>query len=332
MARDESFDVVIIGGGPNGMTTAAYLAKCGLSVCVLEERTESGGACETVEPLPGVRIYPHAMLMYASAAPGFEQLELHKYGFRMEWDPVHTLEGGSDLACTDGWRPISETDKMGWAKLAGMLGQPPFTKELMRAAFYCPPHPADMEVTDEELADYDSLGARGVRLNLDNKGGMPIGLDDVATLASRIRELGWHLEFLFAGEDLSDLVPLLVSLPVPISIGHSGYMPAGEGVSFPPFRQLLELVGEGNTWVKLSGPNRLRVGDLPPWPEITPLAHALIEAGPDRMLWASDWPHPNKYGAMPNDADLIEQLDLWAPDEVMRHRILVENPASLYGF
>jgi len=190
----------------------------------------------------------------------------------------------------------------------------------------------DMEVTDEELADYDRRGARGVRLNLDNKGGMPIGLDDVATLAGRIRELGWHLEFLFAGEDLSDLIPLLVSLPVPISIGHFGYMPAGEGVGLPPFRQLLELVGEGNTWVKLSGPNRLRVGDLPPWPEIPPLAHALIEAGPDRMLWASDWPHPNKYGAMPNDADLIEQLDLWAPDEVMRHRILVENPASLYGF
>ena len=143
MARDEHFDIVVIGGGPNGMTTAAYLAKCGLSVCVLEERTESGGACESVEPLPGVRIYPHAMLMYASAAPGFEQLELHKFGFRMEWDPVHTLEAGSDLACTDGWRPIGDGDKMGWAKLAGMLGQPPYTKELMRSAFYCPPHPSE---------------------------------------------------------------------------------------------------------------------------------------------------------------------------------------------
>ena len=92
MAKDERFDVVIIGGGPNGMTTAAYLAKSGLSVCVLEERTESGGACETVEPLPGVRMYPHAMLMYASPAPGFDQLELHKFGFRMEWDPTTSME------------------------------------------------------------------------------------------------------------------------------------------------------------------------------------------------------------------------------------------------
>ena len=142
MGKDERFDVVVIGGGPNGMTTAAYLAKCGLSVCVLEERTECGGACETVEPIPGVRIHPHAMLMYASAAPGFDQLELHKYGFRMEWDPMDLLEANQGgLACTDGWRPVTLKDQMGWAKLGGMLGQPPYTKELMRAAFWCPPHP-----------------------------------------------------------------------------------------------------------------------------------------------------------------------------------------------
>ena len=69
------------------MTIAAYLAKCRLRVCVLEDRTEAGGACETAEPLAGARIYPHAQLMYAAPAPGFEQLKLHKYGFRMSWDP-----------------------------------------------------------------------------------------------------------------------------------------------------------------------------------------------------------------------------------------------------
>jgi phytoene dehydrogenase-like protein len=152
MSKDERFDVVIVGAGPNGMTTAAYLARCGLSVCVLEERTECGGACETQEPIPGVRIYPHAMLMYASPAPGFEQLELHKYGFRMEWnDIIIANESFASLACTDGWRPISDTDKLGWAKLGGLLGSPPFTRELMRATFWCPPHPADVEVTDDNV-------------------------------------------------------------------------------------------------------------------------------------------------------------------------------------
>ncbi len=187
-------------------------------------------------------------------------------------------------------------------------------------------------ISDEELSDLHDRGARGIRLNLDNVGGMPVELDEVPGLAKRVAALGWHVEFLFAGADLPGLLPLLRSLDAPISIGHFGYMPAAEGTGYPPFQDLVSLVREGNTWVKLSGPNRLGVGDLPPWPDVVPLAHALIEANPDRMLWATDWPHPNKFVAQPNDADLLEQLALWAPDEEMRRRILVDNPARLYGF
>lgn len=190
----------------------------------------------------------------------------------------------------------------------------------------------DLSVGGDELADLDRQGVRGLRLNLDNVGGMPIELSDVPILAHRIEDLGWHLEFLFAGKDLPDLVPLLRTLPVPVSIGHFGYMPATEGVDYPPFRALVDLVREGNTWLKLSAPNRLGVGDLPPWNEVIPLAQTLIEARPDRMLWASDWPHPNKFTEQPNDADLIEQLELWVPDPDLRRRILVENPVALYRF
>jgi predicted TIM-barrel fold metal-dependent hydrolase len=188
------------------------------------------------------------------------------------------------------------------------------------------------EVTDEQLEGLHSRGARGIRLNLDNVGGMPMELDQVPALVKRIAALAWHVEFLFAGAELPDLLPLLRSLDAPVSIGHFGYMPALAGVDYPPFRALLDLVREGNTWVKLSGPNRLGLGDLPPWPEVTPMAQALIDANPDRMLWATDWPHPNKFGEQPNDADLLEQLQLWAPDEEMRRRILVDNPSALYGF
>ncbi len=150
--KDERFDIVIIGGGPNGMTTAAYLAKCGMSVCVLEERTECGGACETQEPIPGVRIYPHAWLMYASPAPGFDQLELWKYGFRMSWDPTDiTTPGATMLACKDGWRPITDKDMVGWGMLGGLFGTPPYTKELLRATFWSPPHPPEVEITDDNV-------------------------------------------------------------------------------------------------------------------------------------------------------------------------------------
>jgi 2-pyrone-4,6-dicarboxylate lactonase len=190
----------------------------------------------------------------------------------------------------------------------------------------------DLSLSDGDLAELDRRGVRGVRLSLDNVGGMPVELDEIPTLAARIAELDWHIEFLFAGQDFPELLPMLRSVKVPISIGHFGYMPAAEGVSYPPFQALVDLIREGNTWMKLSGPNRLGVGDLPPWDEVVPLAHALIEANPARMLWATDWPHPNKFGDMPNDADLLEQLALWAPDLALRNRILVDNPATLYRF
>mgnify|MGYP000045958035 CR=1 FL=1 len=121
---EKAYDFVIVGAGPNGVALASYLGKCGASVCVLEERTECGGACETQEPIPGVRIYPHAMLMYASPAPGFEQLELHKYGFRMNWDPSDpSTPANTALTCTDGFRPTTQKDMEGWAKLAGMFNE-----------------------------------------------------------------------------------------------------------------------------------------------------------------------------------------------------------------
>jgi len=190
----------------------------------------------------------------------------------------------------------------------------------------------DGQVTDQELADLHARGARGIRLNLDNVGGMPVELDQVPSLAKRIGAMGWHVEFLFAGHELPGLLPLLRSLDAPVSIGHFGYMPATEGVDFPAFQALLDLVRDDNTWVKLSAPNRLGVGDLPPWPEVVPMARALIEANPGRMLWATDWPHPNKFTDQPNDADLLEQLELWAPEEDLRRQILVGNASALYGF
>jgi len=153
MSASEHYDIVIVGGGHNGTTTAAYLSKCGLSVCVLEERNEMGGLCETAEPMAGTRIYPHTMLMYASPSPGFEQLELWKYGFRMTWSPIDlittkTLYG---MATTQGPVGLSPKDMMGYMKLSGMVGNPPFVRDLMRAAFWCPPHPPEVEVNADTI-------------------------------------------------------------------------------------------------------------------------------------------------------------------------------------
>ncbi len=189
-----------------------------------------------------------------------------------------------------------------------------------------------MDATDSHLGELDELGVRGIRLNLADKGGMPIEFGQIGRLADRIKGLGWHLEFLFRSEDLGELAPTLRGLPAPVSIAHFGYVAADAGLASPPFQTLLELSRLGHVWIKLSAPYRLGDGDLPPWDNVVALAHALVEASPQRVVWATDWPHPNKFGPIPNDADLAEQVTRWLPDESVMRRVLIDNPEELYGF
>jgi predicted TIM-barrel fold metal-dependent hydrolase len=188
------------------------------------------------------------------------------------------------------------------------------------------------DVTDEELVALDARGTRAIRLNTDNKGGMPVAMDEVPELSRRLVDLGWHIEWLFPGSHILDLMPTFRAIAVPMSIGHFAYQPATAGVAAPGFQALLELLREGNTWLKISGANRVSETDLPPYDDVAPMAHAAIEAAPDRIMWGTDWPHPNKYEVNPNDGDLFDGFAEWVPDEDMRRRILVDNPAKLYRF
>jgi len=190
----------------------------------------------------------------------------------------------------------------------------------------------DMSPTERELAALDAAGVRGVRLNTDNKGGMPIAFDDIPELSARIRPFRWHLEFLFPGRDILELMPVFTSITVPMSIAHFAYQPASDGVKAPGFTALVELAKRGNTWIKISGANRVSRGDLPPYDDVKPMAQALIAAAPERIMWGTDWPHPNKYVANPNDGDLVDAFGDWVTDEAMRRRIMVDTPAAFYRF
>ena len=101
-------------------------------------------------------------------------------------------------------------------------------------------------------------------------------------------------------------MPVFKKIKVPMSIGHFAYQPAKAGVKAPGFQALLGLMRDGNTWMKISGANRVSATDLPPYDDVTPMAHALIEAAPERIMWGTDWPHPNKYVVNPNDGDLVD--------------------------
>ena len=185
------------------------------------------------------------------------------------------------------------------------------------------------EVTDRELEAMHAGGVRGLRINISFPGG-GLSFDAMEVLARRIAPLGWHMQFLFDGRDLPELLPRMRKLPCPGVIDHMGHMPASLGLKHPAFLAMRELTKEHGWWVKLSGAYRL-CDDYDGFKVCTPLAQALIEAAPERMIWGSDWPHV-AMARMPDTGALRNLLKDWAPEEAMRDRILVDNPARLYDF
>ena len=191
----------------------------------------------------------------------------------------------------------------------------------------------DSSIEDSELRRMHEGGARGIRVNLVDKGGMPFtSFDELREVARRIDPLGWHVEFLVHVDQTPEFLELARSLPTDIVVGHLGYMRTERGLDSPGYQQFLDLVAEGRCWVKLTGPYRITGTNLPPYSDVAPFARALIGRRPDRMLWGSDWPHVMCKVPMPNDGDLLDILGDWVPDERTREAILVHNPARLYGF
>ncbi len=189
-----------------------------------------------------------------------------------------------------------------------------------------------MDTSENFLQELHGQGIRGVRLNLDNKGGMPLELKEISKLEDKIKSLGWHLEYLFPGKDIVELEPVLSNASVPISIGHFAYQPATAGINSDGFKTLLKLVKDGNTWIKISGANRVSETDLPPYDDVLPMARALVEANSDNVMWGTDWPHPNKYEVNPNDGDLVNWFGEWITDDSMRKQIMVTNSELFYDF
>ncbi|MDA0991464.1 MAG: amidohydrolase family protein [Verrucomicrobia bacterium] len=187
----------------------------------------------------------------------------------------------------------------------------------------------DATVDDKELVRLNDGGIRGLRLNVLFGGG--VGMDALEPLAERIAAMGWHIQLMLNAGDLVELAPRLRRLPVPAVVDHMGHMNVAHGIDHPGFQTLINLVRDGVCWIKLSGNYRISA-EGPPYSDVIPFARALIEAGPERMVWGTDWPHPALNDFMPNDGDLLDALDEYAPDPDLKRAILVDNPAQLYGF
>ena len=189
----------------------------------------------------------------------------------------------------------------------------------------------DETFTDEDFRDLNDGGVRGVRMSFARHLAGPPDFTKVRRTADMIRPMGWHLVLYLEAEDVVENASELEALGVPIVIDHMARVKPADGVEQEAFQLLLGFVRDQGFWVKVSGAERLSMTGAP-FHDLVPFAQALIDAAPDRILWGTDWPHPNIEGVMPNDGDLVDLLGLYAPDAEMRRRILVDNPARLYGF
>ena len=188
----------------------------------------------------------------------------------------------------------------------------------------------DESVTDAELERLTGLGARGIRFFMLPGGVLP--WSSLETMAARVAPFGWHLQMQLDGRELPEHEAALKRLPGPLVIDHTGKFLEPVAPDHPAFRSLLRLVEGGNCWVKLSAPYETSRQGPPLYGDVGALAKALIRAAPERMVWASNWPHPSARADPPDDAVLLDLLLDWAGDESSRRRILTDNPAELYGF
>ena len=203
----------------------------------------------------------------------------------------------------------------------------------------------DDKTSESDLDTMQKAGFRGIRLNLATGGvnDPNVGKARFSAAVDRMKSRGWHVQLYTTLAMISAIKELVMASPVPTVFDHFGSADAVLGVEQPGFADLLELVKSGKAYVKLSG--AYRASKLAPdYSDTAPLAKALIAANADRIVWGTDWPHPNSVtppgkqitDVTPlfqiDDGRLFNQLPVWAPDAATRKRILVDNPARLYGF
>ncbi len=184
------------------------------------------------------------------------------------------------------------------------------------------------DITDNELEALHKGGIRGIRFNfVAHLGGAP----DIPTferMVARVKPLGWHVVLHFDAQDVPVYADLIARMPVPFVIDHMGRVQAEGGLEQKPFQTLLKLMENPLAWVKVCGAERVSCTGKP-FHDAIPFARTLIERFPDRVLWGTDWPHPNVKW-MPNDGELVDLFARFTDDETLRHKVLVDNPTRLY--
>ena len=193
------------------------------------------------------------------------------------------------------------------------------------------------DISEAELRRLDRAGVRGVRFNFLKRLVSSAPQEDLAAIARKIAPLGWHVVVYFEGGDLDGLEGFFGSLPTPLVVDHMGRPDVAKPVDGPDFSRFLRFVDQNDVWVKVSCPERLSVsgppalhGEQHAYADAVPFGRKVIEEFPDRVLWGTDWPHPNLTGHMPDDGLLVDYIPQVAVTAEQQHKLLVANPMRLY--
>jgi len=187
------------------------------------------------------------------------------------------------------------------------------------------------EITDDELQALDAAGVRGVRFNFVRRLVDTTPREVLAAIARRIAPLGWHVVIYFEAAELPDLYDFLASLPTTVVVDHMGRPDVTRPVDGPEFELFVRLMREcRNVWSKVTCPDRLSQSGPPLYDDVVPFAKRLVDTFPDRVLWGTDWPHPNLKSHVPDDGALVDVVPRIATTADLQRRLLVDNPDRLY--
>ena len=187
------------------------------------------------------------------------------------------------------------------------------------------------DVTDDELQALDAAGVRGVRFNFVKRLVDSLPREPLVQIANRIGPLGWHIVIYFEAPELPELYDFFTSLPTTVVVDHMGRPDVSQPVDGPEFELFVKLMRENeNFWSKVTCPERLTKSGPPDYDDVVPFSRRLVEEFPDRVIWGTDWPHPNMVSHVPDDGKLVDFIPRVAPNETLQRKLLVDNPMRLY--
>jgi 2-pyrone-4,6-dicarboxylate lactonase len=187
------------------------------------------------------------------------------------------------------------------------------------------------DISDAELEELDAAGVRGVRFNFVKRLVDALPREPLEEIAKRIAPLGWHIVIYFEAPELPELYEFFASLPTTVVVDHMGRPDVSQPIDGPEFDLFLRLLREhDNFWSKVTCPERLSQTGPPDYSDVAPFGRRVVEEFPNRVLWGTDWPHPNMKSHMPDDGKLVDFIPKIAPTAELQHKLLVDNPMRLY--